>query len=52
MSNLVLSLDSPEATLEVAGGKGASLSRLARGGFPVPPGFLITTAAYRAFVQR
>ncbi len=49
--HFILSLDSPEATLEVAGGKGACLSRLARAGFPVPTGFLITTAAYGAFVQ-
>jgi pyruvate,water dikinase len=33
------------------GGKGASLARIARAGFPVPPGFLITTDAYRAFVE-
>ncbi len=46
----VLPLDSPAATLESAGGKGANLARLARAGFPVPGGFLILTAAYRAFV--
>ena len=31
----------------VAGGKGAGLARLMRAGFPVPPGFVITTAALR-----
>jgi pyruvate,water dikinase len=31
----------------LAGGKGASLGRLIRGGFPVPPGFVVTTRAYR-----
>lgn len=36
-------------TAEVAGGKGASLSRLAAAGFPVPPGFVVTAEAYRAF---
>lgn len=51
MKNIVLPLDSPEATLGVAGGKGANLNRLIRAGFPVPPGFLVTTAAYRAFLQ-
>lgn len=30
-----------------AGGKGASLARLTRAGYPVPPGFVITTAAFR-----
>ncbi len=46
----ILPLSSPEATLENAGGKGASLARLALLGLPVPPGFIVTTAAYRAFV--
>ncbi len=46
----ILSLDSPQATLERAGGKGASLARLAQAGLPVPGGFHITTAAYRQFV--
>ncbi|MEU7897658.1 PEP/pyruvate-binding domain-containing protein [Nonomuraea sp. NPDC049152] len=46
----VLPLDDAAATLEVAGGKGASLARLARAGLPVPAGFHITTDAYREFV--
>jgi len=32
------------------GGKGFVLSRLRRGGFPVPPGFVVTTDAYRVFL--
>ncbi|WP_336204352.1 PEP/pyruvate-binding domain-containing protein [Nonomuraea sp. LPB2021202275-12-8] len=47
---LVLALDDARATLERAGGKGASLARLAAAGLPVPPGFHVTTAAYRHFV--
>lgn len=47
---LLLPFDSSAATLARAGGKGANLSRLVDGGFPVPPGFIITTAAYDAFV--
>ena len=31
----------------LTGGKGTSLGRLIRGGFPVPPGFVVTTRAYR-----
>ncbi|EMY35303.1 PEP/pyruvate-binding pyruvate phosphate dikinase [Arthrobacter crystallopoietes BAB-32] len=33
-----------------AGGKGANLGELVRAGFPVPPGFVLETAAYDAFV--
>jgi pyruvate,water dikinase len=36
--------------LEVAGGKGANLGELVRGGLPVPPGFVVSTDAYREFV--
>src|SRR5579864_2186031 len=50
-SSLVLALDHASATLEQVGGKGASLARLAAAGLPVPPGFHITTAAYRRFVE-
>jgi phosphohistidine swiveling domain-containing protein len=47
---VVLDLADPAADLTTAGGKGESLGRLARAGLPVPPGFHVTTAAYRAFV--
>ena len=32
----------------LAGGKGANLGELVRAGLPVPPGFVVTTEAYRA----
>ncbi|HEX2037934.1 MAG TPA: PEP/pyruvate-binding domain-containing protein, partial [Chloroflexota bacterium] len=32
------------------GGKGANLGELLRAGFPVPPGFVLTTAAYDRFL--
>jgi phosphohistidine swiveling domain-containing protein len=47
----VLPLDDPGATLEIVGGKGASLARLVAAGLPVPDGFHVTTAAYRRFVS-
>ena len=37
--------------LAVAGGKGANLGELTRAGLPVPPGFVVTTEAYRTYVQ-
>ncbi|MBV9794483.1 MAG: pyruvate, phosphate dikinase [Actinobacteria bacterium] len=49
---LVLALDDPGAGLAVAGGKGAALARLTRAGFPVPPGFVVTTGAYLDFMGR
>ncbi|MCC7022556.1 MAG: hypothetical protein IT338_07000 [Thermomicrobiales bacterium] len=47
---LVVPLAATEATLARVGGKGASLANLAAASFPVPPGFQITTGAYREFV--
>src|SRR5437868_1672385 len=38
------------ATLDAVGGKAVNLCRLARAGFPVPPGFVVTTDAFRAVV--
>jgi pyruvate,water dikinase len=46
----ILPLGDPLATLEVVGGKGASLARMAAAGLPVPGGFHLTTAAYARFV--
>src|SRR5689334_13398272 len=48
---LVLQLDDASATLQQVGGKGASLARMADAGLPVPPGFYVTTEAYRRFVE-
>jgi rifampicin phosphotransferase len=35
----------------LAGGKGANLGELTQAGLPMPPGFVVTTAAYRALVD-
>ena len=48
---LILNLNSPQATLELVGGRGASLARMAAAGVPVPPGFHVTTAAYQRYVD-
>ncbi|HYG59510.1 MAG TPA: PEP/pyruvate-binding domain-containing protein, partial [Symbiobacteriaceae bacterium] len=47
---LCLPLGAAGASLELAGGKGASLAKLVAAGLPVPPGFVLTTAAYRSYV--
>ena len=48
--SIILSLDTEDISLATAGGKGKNLARLVRAGFPVPPGFVITTCAYDTFV--
>lgn len=50
-TNTILQLDSPFATLENVGGKGASLQRLSQASLPVPEGYHVTTEAYRRFIQ-
>ena len=35
----------------LVGGKGANLGELTQAEIPVPPGFVVTTSAYRAFLQ-
>lgn len=47
---ICLPLDAPGATLATTGGKGLNLTKLAQAGFPVPGGFVVTTAGYDAFV--
>src|SRR6266508_3293222 len=47
----ILPFTSSEATLETAGGKGTNLARLTRAGFAVPRGFIISTDAYREFIN-
>ena len=46
----VVPLDHPAPIRAVVGGKAAGLGKLAAAGMPVPPGFVVTTAAFRAFV--
>jgi phosphohistidine swiveling domain-containing protein len=47
----IVSFDQQDAVLETVGGKGLNLMRLARAGMPVPPGFVVSTDAYQAFVR-
>ena len=47
--NFLVGLGEDKSTeLAVVGGKGASLGRLVKAGFPVPSGFVVTTDAYAA----
>lgn len=47
----ILPLDTDSATLANSGGKGHNLTQLVRAGLPVPAGFIITTDAYRRYVE-
>jgi len=44
--------ESGELGRELLGGKGLALAEMTRLGFPVPPGFTLTTAACRAYLER
>jgi len=37
--------------ISLVGGKGANLGKMARAGLPVPPGFCVTTDAYKQFIS-
>ena len=50
MSRYTTTLDTKDDALEIVGGKGRSLARMANAGFNVPGGFQVTTSAYRSFV--
>jgi pyruvate,water dikinase len=47
----ILPLAHKQATLEMVGGKGMSLSKLLTAGIPVPDGFHVTTASYQIFIE-
>jgi len=48
----VMHFDEVDRTnLPEVGGKGANLGEMTRAGFPVPPGFCITTSGYRDFIS-
>ena len=52
MNDYIVFFDSDhEPTLELLGGKCASLVSMTSGGMPVPPGFAVTTAAFDRFVD-
>ena len=42
--------DSPLPSLDQVGGKGLSLMQLFQAGFPVPPGFVLTTAFFEPWI--
>jgi phosphoenolpyruvate synthase/pyruvate phosphate dikinase len=49
--SVIVWLDAAGAPSRRLGGKGASLVELHRGGFPVPPGFVVAAEAYERFAD-
>lgn len=43
--------DSPDSDISEVGGKAKNLSEMYSEGFPVPPGFVVTVAAYEEFIS-
>ena len=51
MSNpYILPFSTQDTSLNVLGGKGRSLAKMAQAGFAIPQGYCISTAAYKRFV--
>ena len=52
LSPLILPFTDIRATdLPLVGGKGANLGELTHAGFPIPPGFCVTTVAFQQFMD-
>jgi pyruvate,water dikinase len=51
MKRIVSISDLGKNDIDIAGGKGANLGELVAAGFNVPPGFVLTTAAYDHFIE-
>ena len=52
MEKFILTFQDPNATsLSLSGGKGANLCKMAQADFPVPPGLIVTTRAFQAFLD-
>ena len=49
--NIVRFSDADAVVHSAVGGKAASLGRLTRAGFPIPPGFTVSTTGYSAFLE-
>ncbi len=52
MAHVVSLAEVSESDLPLVGGKASKLGELVREGLPVPPGFILTTEAYDAFVEQ
>src|SRR3989338_978785 len=51
MKNVLWFEELSRASLAEAGGKGANLGEMTAAGFPVPPGFVVTSGAYFKYLD-
>ena len=51
MVNILWFKDIRKGSIGTCGGKGANLGELTAAGFPVPPGFVVTSEAYFNFIR-
>lgn len=49
--NIVWFNEVGKSNINLVGGKGANLGEMVRAGFPVPPGFIVTSKAYYSFIK-
>ncbi|MCS7109563.1 MAG: phosphoenolpyruvate synthase [Candidatus Micrarchaeota archaeon] len=52
MKNIYWFEDLNKDSISVAGGKGANLGEMLRAGFPIPPGFVVSTESYFSFIKQ
>ncbi len=52
MPNIAWFKELNKEKISLAGGKGASLGEMSNIGLPIPPGFVVTTEAYRKFIAQ
>ncbi len=50
--NYIMPIDTKTLSLEMIGGKGKSLAKMASTGMSVPSGFYLTTSAYKDFIEK
>ena len=51
MKNVVWFKEVGKDDIALVGGKGANLGEMTRAGFPIPPGFIVTSHAYFDFIR-
>ncbi|HEY9077664.1 MAG TPA: PEP/pyruvate-binding domain-containing protein [Anaerolineaceae bacterium] len=51
IDSFLVTFNDAAVTLNLCGGKGSNLAKLYKSGYPIPPGFILTTRAYAEFTR-